>query len=201
MTDPTFLFELPAQASPEQRAITELAKILDTLRGSVAHLAEAHVSLQEHVDALGAASTGWAPAGFCWRSLDRDAARELWAWLMAWTRWLVDRYGLAQDLGACWPAHPPLVEELTALCVSWHHAYSGKADPDAPLRWHEALHRARQRWQAWDTSRCRFGEHGPRSKDAVWSDGWPTDADRAVKHDVNGRPAPQTPAQPVGSDT
>ncbi|WP_018787896.1 hypothetical protein [Micromonospora sp. CNB394] len=186
MTPRAFQFEVPQQASEEQRALAELAELIDTLRGSVEQLAEAHVALTERVDALDAPG-GWAPAGYCWRDLDADAARRLWAWLAVWTRWLVDRYGLAQDLGACWPAHPALVEELTALSVSWHHAYSGTADPDAPLRWHEALHRARHRWQAWDTTRCRHGHHTPRSGDTVWSQPWPDDAARAVTDDIDAR--------------
>ena len=186
MTPRAFQFEVPQQASEEQRALAELADLIDMLRGSVEQLAEAHVALTERVDALDAPG-GWAPAGYCWRDLDADAARQLWAWLTVWTRWLVDRYGLAQDLGACWPAHPALVEELTALSVSWHHAYSGTADPDAPLRWHEALHRARHRWQAWDTTRCRHGHHTPRSDDTVWSQPWPDDTARAVTDDIDAR--------------
>ncbi|RLK12657.1 hypothetical protein DER29_5940 [Micromonospora sp. M71_S20] len=198
MAQRTFQFELPQQASEEQRALAELAGLIDTLRGSVEQLAEAHVALAERVDALDAPG-GWVPAGYCWRDLDADAARQLWAWLAAWTRWLVDRYGLAQDLGACWPAHPALVEELTALSVSWHHAYSGKADPDAPLRWHEALHRARHRWQGWDTTRCRHGHHTPRSGDTVWSQPWPDDAERAVTDDIDARQ--RAAPQPEGRTT
>ncbi|MFF3867057.1 hypothetical protein [Micromonospora sp. NPDC001898] len=186
MAQRTFQFELPQQASEEQQALAELAELIDTLRGTVEQLAEAHVALTERVDTLDAPA-GWAPAGYCWRDLDADAARQLWAWLAAWTRWLVERYGLAQDLGACWPAHPALVEELTALSVSWHHAYSGKADPDAPLRWHEALHRARHRWQAWDTTRCRHGHHTPRSGETLWSQPWPEAAERAVTDDIDAR--------------
>ncbi|MFI0796617.1 hypothetical protein ACH4OY_28615 [Micromonospora rubida] len=199
MPDRTFLFDLPPEASvsPQLRAATELAGIVDTLRGCVEQLTEAHVALSERVDALDSPA-GWAPSGVCWRDLDRDAARELWAWLIGWTRWLVGRYGLAQDLGVCWPAHPPLVEELTALCLSWHHAYTGTADPDAPLRWHDALHRARQRWQMWDTTRCRHGQHTPPSPDTVWVDAWPRDNDQAVTRDVDARPAAQPLAPTAG---
>lgn len=189
MPDRTFLFDIPEQASPQERATAELAALIDTLRGSLEQLAQAHVTLSERVDALDS-PTGFVPARHCWRDLDRDRARELWAWLIAWTRGISDRYGLAQDFGACWPAHPPLVEELTALAVSWHHAYSTKADPDAPLRWHEALHRARTRWQQWDYTRCRYGQHSDPSPDAVWSQPWPTPAEDAVRADIDARPAP-----------
>ncbi|MCZ7379698.1 hypothetical protein [Micromonospora sp. WMMC250] len=197
MTDRGFLFEIPEQASGEQRAIAEIAGLVDALRVSVERLAEAHVALVERVDALDD-DTGGAPGRHCWRDLDRDAARELWAWLIAWTQWLVERYGLAQDLGSCWPAHPALVEELTALAVSWHYAYSRKSDPDAPVRWHEALHRARHRWQGWDTTRCRHGQHTTRSADTVWSPPWPQDAERAVTDDVNARQR-AAPAQTGGT--
>ncbi|MEU8376122.1 hypothetical protein AB0C22_23785 [Micromonospora sp. NPDC048894] len=186
MSDRTFLFELPEQASPPQRAVAELAELIDTVRAAVDQLAEAHVSLSERVDALDA-PTGWTPARYCWRDLSRDDARDLWTWLTAWTTWLVDRYGLAQDLGPCWPGHPSLVEELTALSVSWHHAYSPRADPEGPLRWHEALHRARHRWQQWDTTRCRHGQHTPANPDSVWAQPWPDAAERAVDDDVNAR--------------
>ncbi|MEV1319457.1 hypothetical protein AB0J14_25635 [Micromonospora arborensis] len=199
MTDRAFLFDVPAEASGEQRAIAELAELIDSLRVSVERLAEAHVALGERVEAIDG-DAAWAPAGHCWRNVDADAARQLWAWLIAWTRWLVDRYGLAQDLGACWPAHPALVEELTALSVSWHHAYSGKADPDAPLRWHEALHRARHRWQAWDSTRCRHGNHTPGSADAVWSAPWPDDAEQAVTGDIAARQR-AVPARSGGGTT
>lgn len=199
MTDRAFLFDVPAEASGEQRAIAELAELIDSLRVSVERLAEAHVALGERVEAIDG-DTAWAPTGHCWRDVDADAARQLWAWLIAWTRWLVDRYGLAQDLGACWPAHPALVEELTALSVSWHHAYSGKADPDAPLRWHEALHRARHRWQAWDNTRCRHGHHTPGSADAVWSAPWPDDAEQAVTGDITARQR-AVPARSAGGTT
>ncbi|MEV4830636.1 hypothetical protein AB0K25_20235 [Micromonospora sp. NPDC049257] len=199
MSPRTFQFELPQQASEEQRALAELAGLIDTLRGSVEQLAEAHVALAERVDASDATGE-WMPAGYCWRDLDADAARQLWAWLAEWTRWLVDRYGLAQDLGACWPAHPALVEELTALSVAWHHAYSGKGDPDAPVRWHEALHRARHRWRDWDTTRCRHGHHHPRSGESVWSPPWPDDAERAVTDDIDARPSGMA-AQPGGGTT
>ncbi|WP_374539577.1 hypothetical protein [Micromonospora aurantiaca (nom. illeg.)] len=197
MPDRTFLFDIPEQASPQERATAELAGLIDTLRGAVEQLAEAHTALSDRVDALDS-PTGFVPARHCWRDLHRDDARELWAWLIAWTRWLSDRYGLAQDLGACWPAHPALVEELTALAVSWHHAYSAKADPDAPLRWHEALHRARTRWQQWDTTRCRHGQHTPRSPDTVWAQPWPDTADQAVSEDIRARPAPAAAAHEVG---
>ncbi|SBT40676.1 hypothetical protein GA0070621_1026 [Micromonospora narathiwatensis] len=194
MPDRAFLFDIPEQASPQERATAELAELIDTLRGAVEQLAEAHVALSERVDALDS-PTGFVPARHCWRDLHRDDTRELWAWLIAWTRWLSDRYGLAQYLGACWPAHPALVEELTALAVSWHHAYSANADPDAPLRWHEALHRACSRWQQWDTTRCRHGQHIPRSPDTVWAQPWPDTADDAVSEDIRARPAPATAAQ------
>ncbi|MFE9187857.1 hypothetical protein ACFYMB_31515 [Micromonospora haikouensis] len=197
MPDRAFLFELPPEASPQLRAVTELAEIVDTLRDSLEKLAEAHVALSERVDALDDAA-GQMPSAVCWRDLDPDAARELWAWLIGWTSWMVERYGLAQDLGACWPAHPPLVEELTALCVSWHYAYAGQADPDAPLRWHEALHRARQRWQLWDTTRCRHGQHSPSNPDTVWAEPWPEDADQAVAHDIDARLAQQPLAPAAG---
>ncbi|WP_434740758.1 hypothetical protein [Micromonospora sp. SH-82] len=188
MTDRSFLFELPepGQATPQERATGELADLIDTLRATVHRLAESHVALTERVDTF-AAPTAWTPARHCWRELDGDAARELWEWLTTWLRWLADRYGLAQDLGPCWPAHPALVEELTALCVSWHHAYSGAGDPDASIRWHEALHRARHRWQQWDTTRCRHGHHTPRKPDTVWAQPWPDDADQAVTDDINAR--------------
>ncbi|MGW0507046.1 hypothetical protein [Micromonospora sp. NPDC003241] len=198
MSHRTFDFALPDDASAQQRATVELAELIDSLRGSVEHLAEAHTALVDRVDALDT-TTGWIPARHCWRELDSDAATELWAWLITWTGWLVDRYGLAQDLGPCWPAHPALVEELTAVCVAWHHAYSRKADPDAPLRWHEALHRARQRWQQWDYTRCRHGQHSPANPETVWADSYPnTTADRAVSDDITARSATSEPAPATG---
>jgi hypothetical protein len=75
---------------------------------------------------------------WCWRNIGPRAADTLWTELSAWTVWLRGRYPLARRIPACWPEHPEVVEELTALWLAWQAAYT---DRDAPLTaaadWHD----------------------------------------------------------------
>lgn len=83
---------------------------------------------------------------FRWENLP-DTERE--ARHAAFTRWvdtISERYGY-DEIPGCpnWQAHDGIVEELTALWICWTGAYTAGAHPAEPLRWHEALHRARER--------------------------------------------------------
>ncbi|MDR7277667.1 hypothetical protein [Catenuloplanes atrovinosus] len=194
---PAFTFELPADASPEMEAIADLAGAVDALRAGLAGLADEVVRLQEQAPA---GRPEWTPARVRWRDLDRDGARAVWLWLIDWVAWAVDRYQLTDALGPCWPRHPPLVEDLTAVCLAWHGSYHPGAGLEAPLRWHEALDRARPRWRELDTSKCRHGYHTSRRIDTPWPDDWQRQALHAAAADLATRPAPDAPAVTEGKE-
>jgi hypothetical protein len=75
---------------------------------------------------------------WCWRDLGLEASESLWHELSDWVAWIRHRYPLAKRVPACWPEHPEIVEELTALWLAWNSAYSER---DAPLTgaidWHD----------------------------------------------------------------
>ncbi len=100
-----------------------------------------------------------------WAALDVHAAAEQWDLLTDWTHWLRQRYQLQESIPACWYAHSPMVEELSALRTAWAGAYLA---PDAqlgdPLGWHDALDRATYRIRQWDRNGCRDGTHRPDMK-------------------------------------
>lgn len=86
------------------------------------------------------------PGGpWSWRTLDREAAQELWTELYDWVNWLRDRYlvHLSGDdtyrLLNDWYKHPVAVEMLTALMVSHQYVYRRtRAAPSFDLvEWHE----------------------------------------------------------------
>jgi hypothetical protein len=200
-----FAFELPDDAPPDLAAVAELGRGLCRLTEAVDELHRQHHDLQERVTAQpkAGARTRKAPASvpwpLRWRDLDRQAADEAWVWLIDWTGWLVDRYQLAEEIPACWPKHPPLIEELTALAAAWHDAYDDAAPADAPLVWHERLARARIRLRDFDDyTRCRTGVHTDRRLDLVWPDQWRAHAEQVAAADLAARPLPESGQQQPG---
>jgi hypothetical protein len=119
-------FDLPPDLPPELRAVALLTRSLDELRAAVADLADQHTALAQLVHAQ---PPGGRPGALRWRDLDRAAANHTWRWLIDWVGWLVDRYQLQEEVPACWPQHPPLVEELTGLCAAWQVATDAQAPP------------------------------------------------------------------------
>lgn len=202
-TEPVFSFEVPPDGPREMEAISELATTVDRVRAGSEKVAHRHHRLKKTVDKLAAdhaalrrhvqkttRSRGDVPQSVRWDVLDREAADAVWTWLIDRVQWLVERYNLHEELGDCWPQHPALVEELTALCLAWHAAYDGGTG-DAPLRWHEAFERARRRWRDWDRhTKCRLGQHNDPPATATWSPDWPQRARDVARRDVNGRPHP-----------
>ena len=205
-TPTPFSFDLPEDAPPQLEAVALLGAGLAELRATLADLAEQHFALREQVAAApegaGTAGSG-APAPLRWADLDRPTASALWLWLVAWVGWLADRFPVTADIPACWPTHPPLVEELTALAAAWHAAYDPRAHPEAPLRWMEAFARSRQRLRDWDEhTRCRTGAHTAPGADLAWPADWREHALDTAEADLRGRATPAPPAaDPAGTPT
>ena len=200
---PSQTADVGAAVPPELQAAAMLSEGLAELVETVGDLAESHFALREQVQILAEqlrpGPAGPAPADLRWRVLDRPTASQVWIWLIDWVGWFIDRYGLTEEIPACWPIHPPLVEELTAIAGAWHAAYDPRAASDAPLRWLEALARARPRLREWDDhTRCRNGEHHERRVDMTWPATWRDQALDAAEHDLTGRATPTAPD--TGSD-
>ncbi|GII22572.1 hypothetical protein [Planosporangium mesophilum] len=199
-TPKPFAFQLPDNAPPDMQAIALLGEGLDTLRAAVAELAAGYDDLRGRVDSQqpGRRQPATVPVPLRWQDLDRVQASNTWVWLINWVGWVVARYQLAEELPRCWPKHPPLVEELTALCAAWYAAYGDDASADAPLLWHERLARARIRLHDWDdATRCRNGTHSDRRIELNWPSTWRLDALETAEDDLAGR----RPAVDPGTDT
>jgi hypothetical protein len=201
-----FAFALPEDAAPEMAAVAELGNGLRRLTEAVDELHRLHLDLAEQVTAQ--AKTGArprkAPASvpwpLRWRGIDRQTGADVWAWLIDWTRWMVERYQLAEEIPPCWPQHPPLIEELTALAAAWHDAYDEAAPADAPLVWHERLARARLRLRDWDDlTRCRTGVHTDRTHELLWPGRWLADAQETATVDLAARHQPD-PGHAAGAE-
>jgi hypothetical protein len=157
------------------------------LRSQVDYLLERLVE----ADGLGATPISWC-------ALDREQAREEWAALAGWVDWLVDRYGVAERVPACWYRHAPIHEELAALRVAWLGAYEAPtARASDGVTWHDMLDRVLTRISEWDRCGCAHGQH----RDEVDATGDRAAADRAafIRADIGTRPAPEPepPDQPT----
>ena len=110
-----------------------------------------------------------------WQKLQREELTAAWEELEEWVWWLRSTYPSSREaIPDCWPAHPDLVQELTALGAWWEEIYDPLADeiPDpegkqpaveseesngrSAVAWHEALDHAVQRWRA--NSKCSMTE-------------------------------------------
>jgi hypothetical protein len=186
-------FVLPDDAPPDLAAVADLCRGLQQLAEAVDELHQQHLDLRDQVTARPGGRARKAPPSvpwpLRWADLDREQATQVWAWLIDWTGWLVERYQLAEELPACWPLHAPLIEELAALAAAWHDAYDELAPADAPLLWHERLARCRIRLRDWDDyTRCRNGTHTLRRLDLAWPDTWRIAAEQAAAADLADRP-------------
>lgn len=194
-----FLFQLPESAPPDIAAVAELGRGLARLTDTVDELHQQLVDLREQLAAAGPRGRRApmsVPWPLRWRDLDRDAAADVWGWLIDWTGWMVERYQLAEEIPSCWPLHPPLIEELTGLAAAWHDAYDNAAPADALLVWHERLARCRSRLREFDETRCRSGVHTERHLELAWPGEWEAAASFAASADIAARPAPDGGPRP-----
>ena len=142
----------------QAEAITQLRNDLDQLASEVTDTVADLVTRMETIeDRPGSGSGGGvvgphAVAAWCWRYLGPQGSDALWDELTGWVAWIRNRYPLARRIPECWTRHPEVVEELTALWLAWHAAYTER---DAPLTsaidWHD-------RWLPGVLHRL---EHGP----------------------------------------
>lgn len=99
-----------------------------------------------------------------------DDEYDLWLHdLTTWLDWLIATHAVDhRTIPPCWPQHPGLVEELSALQTAWHTAYAASAPGTAPLDWHTRFDACRQRLTE-STARtgCRPGAH----RDPMATDG------------------------------
>ena len=124
-----------------------------------------------------------------WGSLDRDQAREEWDRITEFADWLVERYGIAETVPACWYRHPPLLEELSALHAAWLGAYvDPDAVADAGVAWHDNLEKVLQRVREWDRTGCAGGTH--RDDIPLRVGEQDMDRRRHIDADVDARPEP-----------
>jgi hypothetical protein len=84
-----------------------------------------------------------------------------WSGLRAWVAWLRDRYELTVEerLPRCWPLHPGLIEELSAL-RAWREEIWSSGQPgtgQAALYWHSELRRVIQAATTVYAAGCRTG--------------------------------------------
>ncbi|WP_203854522.1 hypothetical protein, partial [Dactylosporangium siamense] len=87
-----FQFDLPDDAAADLRAVALLGAGLAEVRGMLADLSEAHLTLRQDVlqrqreqerDKASEQAAG-APTMLRWSELDRAAATALWLWLIGW---------------------------------------------------------------------------------------------------------------------
>jgi len=89
---------------------------------------------------MSVADFGQVPDNWCWQSISEDEALEQWRHLAAWVGWLRGRYPIAEQLPGCWWRHSELVEELTAVWLAWHGAYTDpRGHPGAPVDFHDRV--------------------------------------------------------------
>ena len=126
-----------------------------------------------------------------WSELDADSAAEQWAALAGWVDWFVARYQLGETLPCCWYAHPPILEELSALHTAWCGAY---CDPAARagdgVAFHDMAERVLDRIRHADRAGCASA--GAHREDIAA----PVDSHRiaaraeAIRADIAARPRP-----------
>jgi len=128
--------QLLKQAETIARLRRELEDLTTETNETVANLLARIEALED--DSSDDIGLPLAPTSWCWRTIGPHGAETLWRELRGWVAWIRHRYPLARRIPECWPEHPEIVEELTALWLAWQAAY---AVADAPLmaaiEWHD----------------------------------------------------------------
>jgi hypothetical protein len=150
------------ETDPLTRQLVQQAQLISRLRHDLDQLAseitDAYADLLSRLETLHGqqAARSATPSAWCWRTLGEQGSEELWTELKDWVTWIRHRYPLAKKIVPCWPEHPEVVEELTALWLAWQAAYE-QPDPQltAAADWHDR----------WLPGLLRRLEHGPHAVD------------------------------------
>jgi hypothetical protein len=144
---------------PLTRQLVQQAQLISQIRHDLDQLAseitDAYADLLSRFESLDPqrSARSATPTAWCWRTLGEQGAGELWSQLEDWVAWIRHRYPLAKKIPPCWPEHPEVVEELTALWLAWQAAYE---QPDTQLTaaadWHD-------RWLPGFLHRLEHGTH------------------------------------------
>ncbi|MBO1741022.1 hypothetical protein [Leifsonia sp. TF02-11] len=194
---------LGATVADHEGRIGAQAEDIDNLEGAFQGLGGQMTKILDWLEAR--------PGGpWSWRTLDQDAAKELWAELYDWVNWLRDRYlvHLSGDdtyrLLNDWYKHPVAVEMLTALMVSHQYVYRRtRAAPSFDLvEWHE-----RCLWPTFQRMRALNLFPTSHATDAPWTpaDPLPRTPDddnfaEFVLDDLRSRPEGEHVTEPVRAD-
>jgi hypothetical protein len=90
-----------------------------------------------------------------WSDLTPEEADQRWKELHAWVQELLARNNIGpKEIPDCWYRHNGLVDELEALRWAWLELNNPESKCSEPIRWREALHRARGRWPLFNPNGC-----------------------------------------------
>jgi hypothetical protein len=98
-----------------------------------------------------------------WHDMTPGEETAAWAELRAWVAWLHDRYELSVEdrLPRCWPRHPGLIEELSALKAWREEIYrGGQQSGQAARYWHAELRQVLHAAATQYALGCRTGHRG-----------------------------------------
>ncbi|MHB1210615.1 MAG: hypothetical protein ACYC1I_13085 [Acidimicrobiales bacterium] len=81
-----------------------------------------------------------------WRATPPAERAILWTEFVEWVEWYLGNYEITTSvIPECWPEHPTLVEELSALWTAHLASYDIASTATLPLRWLEDAARQRDR--------------------------------------------------------
>lgn len=111
-------------------------------------------------------------AQWCWRYTSGEERRILWQEVADFVRFINARFGQHSNLlqiRPCWYEHPVVVEELTAMMVSWQAAMAGarkvNTDYSAWLSYwfYPRMAAIRESKNTWGLGKCLSEHHAPDS--------------------------------------
>jgi hypothetical protein len=158
--DPT-VRALSAELSKLSARVDEIVQGIDgefsTVKGHFAELADA-------IEALAEGEKERRPRARWWPDLDEQAAKEAWETLLTWVRddLAARNPEYFRKLRPCWYRHTSVVDELTALHVTWANAYRNpRATAAAAAEWQDRWLPGAMRRTADTLASCNKGHVDP----------------------------------------
>ena len=105
--------------------------------------------------------------------LDPTATANWWHDLTTWTVWAIRTFRLGRTFPPCWPQHPALVEELTALWLFWQGVWLPALDPGQPINFLQHLDWSLCRVERWWKVPCTTDGHKQQEPVIVGAQGLP----------------------------